>query len=287
MILLAISGGPDSMFLLNQYRNKKVVVAHVNYHKRVDSDIDENIVKNFCAKFNIPFEVLNVKEKPEGNFQAWARGVRYNFFKEIYEKYQCKKVLMAHHKDDFIETALMQQRSGRNPRFFGIKETNEINGMQIERPLIKYYFKSELVAYLEKNNIDFAIDSSNAEPIFERNKIRLELLEKTMKEKQDLYEWFVLANKILKKKFAHVDFLFSGWKKREFNLNYFREMPKLQEEVVFELIHNQFNDIKLSSNKIEGIIQYLNSLEGNKEFKLDENNSLYKNKGKLEFIKSN
>ena len=68
--LLAISGGPDSMFLLNQYKKKDIVVAHVNYNKRTDSNIDEQIVRDFCLLHNIKLEVLNIKETPKGNFQS-------------------------------------------------------------------------------------------------------------------------------------------------------------------------------------------------------------------------
>ena len=270
MYLLAISGGPDSMFLLNKYKSKKIVVAHVNYHKRKDSDNDENIVRSFCDVNNIPCEVLNVKEKPSGNFQSWARDIRYTFFKEIYDKYNCSKLLTAHHKDDFIETALMQQQSGRTPRFFGIKENNELYGMNIERPLVNIYFKNEIIDYLNKKQISFATDSSNAEPIFERNKIRIELSEKTLKEKQSIYSWFVMSNKILKKKFAKVDYLYKKWKHENYSLDFFRLIKKHRSEILFELINDHFENIKLSKNKLESLTAFIDGNEGNKKFMLDK-----------------
>ncbi len=106
MLLLAVSGGPDSMALLNDYKKSKVVVAHINYKKRADSDIDQKIVEDFCAKYEIPCEVLVVTKECVGNFQKWARDIRYEYFKKIYQKYDCKKLLVAHHLDDFIETAI-------------------------------------------------------------------------------------------------------------------------------------------------------------------------------------
>ena len=283
MYLLAISGGPDSMFLLNKYKNRKIVVAHVNYHKREDSNIDENIVRDFCKDNNIPLEVLNVKNKPEGNFQTWARNVRYDFFKEIYDKYKCDKLLTAHHKDDFIETALMQQESKRIPRYFGIRGVNEIKGMNIERPFIDIYFKEDILKLCQRKGIRFATDSSNAQPIFERNKIRLELDKKSRKEKQDLFSWFVMSNKILKKKFAKVDILIKKWSKTNYSLKFFRKLDKLKEEVVFETIHSKYDDIKLTSKKISSIIDFINGSEGNKEFKINSKHSIKKQKGFLIF----
>ncbi|SYV97970.1 tRNA(Ile)-lysidine synthase, partial [Mycoplasmopsis edwardii] len=71
--LIAVSGGPDSMYLLNKYKDKDVVVATVNYNQRHDSGVDFNIVKDFCKLYNIKFEGLNLN-KPDytgGNFQNW------------------------------------------------------------------------------------------------------------------------------------------------------------------------------------------------------------------------
>lgn len=283
MYLLAISGGPDSMFLLNKYKNRKIVVAHVNYHKREDSDIDENIVRDFCKDNSIPIEVLNVKKKSEGNFQTWARNIRYNFFKDVYDKYKCDKLLTAHHKDDFIETALMQQESKRIPRYFGIRGENNIKGMNIERPFIDIYFKEDILNLCQKKGIKFATDSSNAQPIFERNKIRLELDKKSRKEKQDLFSWFVMSNKILKKKFSKVDILIKKWSKTNYSLKFFRKLDKLKEEVIFETLHSKYEDIKLNSKKISSIIDFINGNEGNKEFKINSKHSIKKQKGFLIF----
>lgn len=281
MYLIAVSGGPDSMLLLDFYKHKKVVVAHVNYHKREDSNNDEKIVRDFCQLHNIPLEVLNVKSAPKGNFQAWARDVRYKFFKEVYDKYECNKLLMAHHKDDFIETALMQQQSGRIPRFFGIREKNEINGMKIERPLIDWYFKSEIVSILDKKGIKYAIDYTNDQPVYERNKVRLELKDKTRKEKQDLFKWFEMSNKILAKKFKRVDYAFKKWEASEWDCKLFNSFKFDKEEIIFEFIHKNFADIKLSSAKIKGLIQFIEGVEGGKSFILNKENKVTKIKSKL------
>ncbi|MCU9937407.1 7-cyano-7-deazaguanine synthase [Mycoplasmopsis felis] len=61
--LIAVSGGPDSMFLLDKYKNKNIIVARVNYNQRKDSHIDTNIVKEYCKKNNIPLEIMELKKK--------------------------------------------------------------------------------------------------------------------------------------------------------------------------------------------------------------------------------
>ena len=106
--LIGVSGGPDSMYLLWHLKKLDVIVVHVNYHKRIDSDNDQKIVEEFCKTYNIPFEVLEITSHNEkGNFQAIARQERYDFYKKIYQKYNCNYLLLAHHKDDFIETGML------------------------------------------------------------------------------------------------------------------------------------------------------------------------------------
>lgn len=281
MKLLAISGGPDSMFLLNQYKkNKNIIVCHVNYNKRKDSKNDEKIVKSFCTKYNIKLKILNVKNQVKGNFQSWARKTRYDFFKKYYDEYNCKKILMAHHKDDFLETALMQLESGRTPRFFGIKSKNIIDEMKIKRPFVNTYWKKDILQFLEKDNIKYAIDSSNEKPIFERNKIRNKLKEKTLFEKESLYKWFLMSNKILKKKFKKVDYLYKFWTKNDFDLKLFRKF-KYKNEIIYILINKKFKNVKLSSKKIQNLVNFLISESGGKNFKLNDKNSISKKGPKI------
>lgn len=280
MKLLAISGGPDSMFLLNQYRNRKIVVAHVNYHKREDSNVDENIVRDFCEKHKIPIFVLNVKKKPTGNFQNWARDIRYEFFRKIYKENNCNELLMAHHKDDFLETALMQQESNRNPKHFGMYKKNNLYGMKIKRPFLNLYWKSEILKDLEERKIGYAIDSSNEQPIFSRNKIRISLNKKTDKEKQDLFRWFVMSNKILKKKNKIINNLFLKWEKSEFDCLFINK-NKYADSLIYELVHRNFQDIKLSQSKIDGIKQFIKGKDGGKKFMLNNTMYLTKKNNKL------
>jgi tRNA(Ile)-lysidine synthase len=66
--LIAVSGGVDSMYLLNEFKNEDIIVAHVNYNIREDVDIDLKIIIDFCDKNNIKLETLSLKEEYSGNF---------------------------------------------------------------------------------------------------------------------------------------------------------------------------------------------------------------------------
>lgn len=172
--LLACSYGPDSMFLYNLLIKKHVnfVVCHVNYHKRPESNSEEASLREVCKKDNVLLEVLDTsKMKAEGNFQAWAREVRYKFFKECYQKYNASALLVAHNQDDVIETYCIQKRRQSLVNHFGISAWSVMDGMNVYRPLLNIK-KSDLQESNDKNGVPYAIDSSNLEDDYERNRIR-------------------------------------------------------------------------------------------------------------------
>ena len=118
VIVVGVSGGPDSMVLLdilNKYKNKldlKIIVAHINHNVRQCSYIDENIVKDYAKESNIIFESMKIEEKIQKNFEMEARKIRYDFFKALIEKYDAKYLFTAHHGDDLMETILMRLSRG-------------------------------------------------------------------------------------------------------------------------------------------------------------------------------
>lgn len=184
--VIACSYGPDSMALLNMAIKDKLnmVVAHVNYHKRDVSNFEEQSLREFCKKHNIQIEVLDTTGlKCEGNFQNWARKIRYEFFARVLIKYKADAVLVAHQQDDLIETYLMQKKRGGFTRYSGIAEKTTIFDVPIIRPLLSYK-KAELEDYDKKNNVPFSVDVSNLANDYVRNKIRHEVVEKLTDEER-------------------------------------------------------------------------------------------------------
>ena len=184
--IVACSFGPDSMALLATALLEKlnIVVAHVNYRKRVESVFEQKSLEEFCDKNNLKLYVLDLlKKKHEGNFQDWARRVRYEFFKNVAEKEHADAVLVAHQQDDVIETYLMQKKRGNFVKNYGISVENEVFGVKIIRPLLGYS-KKFLEDYDKANNIPFAIDKSNLSDDYTRNKIRHSVVEKMSDEER-------------------------------------------------------------------------------------------------------
>ena len=175
--VIGVSGGPDSMTLLSLCVKQgiDVVVAHVNYQKRESAKRDENIVKEYCQKHNIVCECL-YPTYVEGNFQAWARDVRYAFYGDLYQRYHCDGVLLAHHQDDVLETYLMQLERGSKVDFFGICESRLYEDMMVYRPLLSWS-RNDIMEYVDENCVPYGIDESNLTNDYRRNQIRHEIVE--------------------------------------------------------------------------------------------------------------
>lgn len=178
--IIACSYGPDSMALLDMAQKDKleIVVAHVNYHKRDVSNFEEESLRRYCKERNIPIEVLETSNlKQIGNFQKWARDIRYDFFEKVAKKYKTDSVLVAHQQDDFIETFLMQKKRGNYVKNPGIAEIIEYKQIKIIRPLLNVS-KEKLLRYNKDNSVPYSIDSSNLSDAYERNEIRHQTVEK-------------------------------------------------------------------------------------------------------------
>jgi len=172
--LLACSYGPDSLALFYLLMENKIDfdVAYVNYHLPYTGDVEEGKLKKLTEKYK---KTLYLKDAhfEKGNEEGWARDVRYNFFIEILKEHkEYDAVLVAHNLDDLIETYFLQLLRKGYFKYYGLEEVSYKRGIKIIRPLLKYR-KKELENYLKINGYDYFIDTSNLEPVFERNRIRL------------------------------------------------------------------------------------------------------------------
>ena len=196
LYIVACSAGPDSMALLDMLVKEKynLVVCHVNYKTRKESDHEQDIITRYCAKYNIPLYVKIFDSKEKGSFEDIARKFRYRFFKEIYDKVDASGVFIAHHKDDQIETYLLKKERNVINESYLIKEKTTINNMTIYRPLLEKYYKDDLLKYCDDNNLEYGIDITNFQDIHPRNRIRKKLA--TM-DKEKVYSEAILADRNL------------------------------------------------------------------------------------------
>jgi tRNA(Ile)-lysidine synthase len=179
-LLLAVSGGVDSMVMCHLLIKLKfrVEVAHCNFNLRGEESIrDENLVRTFAQKNNIPFHLIHFDTKKESKklkrgIQETARILRYKWLNTIVKKHHFNYLVTAHHADDSVETILHHLIRGAGAS--GLKGISSAENKTL-RPLSSF-FKKDIVRYAQKNQVDFATDSSNLKTDYTRNFIRHKLI---------------------------------------------------------------------------------------------------------------
>lgn len=285
--LIAISGGVDSMLLAYLYRKKDIVLAYVNYNIRKDTFIDQKIVQDFATKYKKELEILNLDGKiPKNtNFENWARNTRYKFFQKVYKKYDCNEALLAHHKDDLLETSLMQYQKNNQKLFYGIKQKITLDKMKINRPFLFKYWKSEIYKLAKKFKIDYHEDSTNKDNLYVRNNIRNNILSRMSTfEKENLLTYFNQVNQSNLFKIKEIKRNYSLWSKSKFDTKIFNQL-KYQDELIKIFINKRLILINLNKNIIQNIIAFISSPNNKKQFILSNKNYLYKKRNKLYLYK--
>jgi len=176
---LAVSGGHDSMLLLELCRRNSlaVTVLHVNYQLRgEESDKDQAFVEDYCQTYAIPSHVHRVELKEKlihgGNLQNFARTERYDFFQTHLSRVPNSFLLVAQHQDDQLETFWLQLYRGSG--MSGLQGMLEKNG-RILRPILPFSRK-ELTELSNELHLKWRDDSSNLSTKYLRNLFRLKLL---------------------------------------------------------------------------------------------------------------
>lgn len=171
-ILLAVSGGVDSMVLLHLCHQLKlnVAVAHCNFQLREEAKEEERFVQETCKRLNIPFHCkqFETKSHQHGSIQMVARDLRYEWFRELCTQHNYKAIATAHHLNDQIETVLLNLTKGTSIK--GITGIPTENGLII-RPLL-FAAKEQIYTFAKQESIAFKEDVSNQKNDYQRNKIR-------------------------------------------------------------------------------------------------------------------
>lgn len=222
-LLIAVSGGVDSMVLLNLIQRVPDAlrpwygVVHVNHELRTASIAEESFLEEQCRIKKIPYFSRNWKsdQHPKTGIELAARNFRYTFFKEMMEANQATHLLTAHHADDQLETILMRLvRGGQLEGMTGIQVQRFFGTGLLVRPLLQYA-KEEIYAYSETNHLDYYEDETNIELTYTRNRYRQtiapllklennQVLNHFRDFSSDLSDVLFLANQVIQQKSAQV-----------------------------------------------------------------------------------
>ncbi|WP_299223745.1 tRNA lysidine(34) synthetase TilS [uncultured Aquimarina sp.] len=179
-LLIACSGGLDSIVLTHMCHllGLDFGIAHCNFKlRKAESEADEEFVSALANKMTVPFFVTNFETEQYAknhklSIQMAARELRYNWFRELILEYQYDYVLTAHHKDDNLETFLINLSRGTGIE--GLTGIPEINDIYV-RPLLPFS-RNQILEFAKKNTINWREDSSNSSTKYVRNKLRHDVI---------------------------------------------------------------------------------------------------------------
>ena len=179
-LAVAVSGGPDSLALAilaerwARARGGGVTALVVDHGLRPDSAAEARRVGAWLAARGIAHALLEWRgPKPATGIQEAARAARYALLAEWCRAHRHLHLLTAHHRDDQAETVLIRRRAGSGPDgLAGMPAVRELAGCRLLRPLLGIA-RPRLAALLDALSQDFVRDPSNADPAFERARLRL------------------------------------------------------------------------------------------------------------------
>jgi len=214
-VLVTVSGGPDSMALLDACNNLAeadrllVTAAYLNHHPGSDNaESRANLVREYCGTKGIPFIIDVIGRKTESNQspEEWMRQERYDYFRRTASENHCDYILTGHHANDQAETVLHRVITGTGLRGLqGIRDRRD----NILRPLLNFR-KHELIEYCTVNKLPFLNDPHNDDLDRPRNRIRHEIIpsiEATLNPEVQsalcrLSRWVIEADAIISKEVA-------------------------------------------------------------------------------------
>ncbi|MGD9022903.1 MAG: tRNA lysidine(34) synthetase TilS [Deltaproteobacteria bacterium] len=185
IVLVGVSGGPDSIALLHSLvalKTKwalKLITAYLNHQLRGPiAQQEATFVSALSARLGIPCEIGSRSAADYGiqhrlSLQEAARTIRYAFYDEAAAKHSASKIALGHHADDNAESVLIHLLRGSGP--LGLAGIPPVREQRIIRPLIDLT-KREILAFLELGRFEYMRDRSNLDTKYLRNRIRHELL---------------------------------------------------------------------------------------------------------------
>ena len=303
-ILVALSGGPDSVFLLHflkKFQKKfriELGAFHLNHSLRKSADREQKFCGELCEKLSIPFfsEKVDVKSYAKENeisVEEAGRNLRYKFLKDIAQKNKFNLIATAHNADDNSETVLLNLVKGTGIKgIAGIPVKRE----NIIRPVLCLR-KKEIINFLKESKIKFVTDESNLSEKYERNFLRLKVIPIIEKKLNPRFVNSVLTTSVNLQNFnKYLEKLVVKLKKKYIeennneirikNLLFEKEEKLIQSEIIRKVLLDKF-DFSAEQNDVEKIFSLKNKQIGKSELFINKIKAIKERDSVLIFIERN
>ena len=273
-VLVALSGGADSVALLRVIISLGYTCecAHCNFHLRgEESNRDEEFIRSLCKELHIPlhikhFETDSYAKEKHISIEMAARELRYAWFEELRKGIGASVIAVAHHRDDSVETFLLNLIRGTGIN--GLKGIQVKNG-NIVRPLLETS-REDILNYLVFLNQDYVTDSTNFQDEYMRNKIRLNILPMMKEMNPSIME----SIQDTAQKLADVANIYNQNRKeileisiQENNKEYILPIQTILNDLApLTLLHEWLGKYKFNSSQIKDIYQCLKQEQSGKRF---------------------
>ena len=271
-ILIAFSGGPDSMFLyyvlktLQKEYNLKISLIYINHNLRDDVDNDIKIITKFAKENGVKLYIKNIDVKKyakenKKSIELAARELRYEMINKTLMEIEYNKIATGHNLDDNVETLVFRLIRGTSIK--GLKGIPIKRG-NIIRPIL-HFEKTEIIKFLDEKKVEYVIDYTNFENDYTRNYIR-----------NEIFPMFFNVNSNFKLK---INELIEELNYNKTSKNKRLLIEKLEEkkvELTREKINNIYNSLYDSGDELKK--------DGAKEFQIGENLVLRKKYDKIEIV---
>lgn len=306
-IVLGVSGGPDSIAMLDILRqikdemNFEMYVAHINHNIRgKEADADEEYVKKYCEKYNIKcfskkIDVPTIAQDKKIGTEEAGREVRYNYFEEVLIETKSNKIAIAHNKNDKVETIIMHILRGSG--ISGLKGIEPKRDEKYIRPLIECD-RTEIEKYCEDNKLNPRIDKTNFENKYTRNKIRNIVIPYIKQEfNPNIIETITRLSDVIASEDRYIEdtsiveykkiCILESTNKIELKLKEFNKLDKvIQNRIILLSVRKIFGSTQgIEKVNLEDIIKLCNNNIGNKFLKPNKNLKVLIKDKKINLIK--
>ncbi|AEV94594.1 tRNA lysidine(34) synthetase TilS [Pediococcus claussenii] len=284
-VILAISGGVDSMVLLNVFlelakqTHMTIVIAHVNHQLREQSTLEEQFLKEWAAKHHVQIEIAHwqVGLTIKTSVEEAARNFRYNFFADVMKKYQAGYVATAHNLNDQAETFLMKLvRGGIVGELGAIQAKHNFGSGEIIRPMLEFpkkYIKKVAVA----ENIEWYEDETNGSDDYLRNRIRHRIIPQLETENAQVLSHIMDYSQQIQEQseflvqYADIE-LTKLARDSKYDFSKFILLDRVTKKLVLrQMITRENSNMELGNGKLTSLLHSLEHSQANAFFDLGQN----------------